>query len=219
MYSLRPLDMCSTTTEKYQTLGRPLKMSLPLDSPLGKEGELVRPIKPHKSIMVNSVCLGDFGLTIKAGTPVKPTVQSPCQFCAPERFHGALPTFATDMWSYFCIFAELYIGFRVNRGFGDVSVVDSMVGTFGPLPESWKGSYSGFGSYNEFWYDPQTRATPHMTLEARISEIRPEVSLMERELVLSVLQRGFSYIPEHRLTAAQLLQDSSFQALMNIYSL
>jgi hypothetical protein len=37
--------------------------------------------------------------------------------------------------------------------------------------------------------------------------------------VLKVLQRGFSYVPQSRFTASQLLGDSSFMALMNLYGL
>lgn len=219
MYSLQTLETCKTTTEKYLFLGRPFKMPLPLTFPLWKQGELVIPIKPLESIVGNSVHLGDFGLTIKAGTLVTPTVQSPFQFCAPERFYGALPTFATDMWSYFCIFYQLYADFPLIYGYGVVSVVSYIISTFGHLPEAWKGSYSGFGSHEESWYDPQRGPRPGGTLEARILQARPEVSPAERELVLSILTRGFSYLPEHRLTAAQLLQDSSFRALMSIYGL
>jgi serine/threonine protein kinase len=32
-------------------------------------------------------------------------------FRAPERFHNVNPNFASDMWSYMCLFTVLYLGF------------------------------------------------------------------------------------------------------------
>ena len=177
------------------------------------------PMKPHGSIVGDGVCLGDFGLTIKAGTRVTSTMQAPVAFCAPERFHGEMPTFATDMWSYLCIFAELYIGRPLVCGPGTAFIVEYIVDTFGPLPESWKGSYVAGGTCHESWYDPERRPRPEVSLETRLAKHRPDIGIVERQHALRVSQRGFSYLPQRRFTASQLLGDSSFSALMNIYGI
>lgn len=192
---------------------------MPQSSPLWKNAELVMPMKPHEIIVGDAVRLGDFGLTIKAGTPVKPSVQFPIDYCAPEWFHGKMPTFATDMWSYFCIFAELYLGRPLISGPGNTYIVNHIVDTFGPLPESWEGSYVVGGSCQASWYDPQRRPRPELALDMMLSMHRPDISKMEEQHVLRILQRGFSYIPERRFTASQLLRDPSFKALMEIYGL
>lgn len=54
-------------------------------------------------------------------------------------------------------------------------------------------------------------------LAARIARMRPDTSQAERELVLSIMHKGFCYLPERRITAEQLLQDPSFRAIMDIY--
>lgn len=40
---------------------------------------------------------------------------------------------------------------------------------------------------------------------------------IERDLALSVMLKGFCYLPERRITAGQLLQDPSFKALMEMH--
>ena len=55
------------------------------------------------------------------------------------------------------------------------------------------------------------------TLEHKIDRLRPDVCQEEREHALSIMYRGFSCAPEHRITAALLLEDPSFNALMSYY--
>ncbi|KAK2744270.1 hypothetical protein FQN57_004355 [Myotisia sp. PD_48] len=52
-------------------------------------------------------------------------------------------------------------------------------------------------------------------LKAIIHKARPNASETERKHALSVISRRFSYLPENRLSASELLEDPSFQALMN----
>jgi len=170
-----------------------------------------------ESLLAETVYLGDFGLTIKTGTSVSQKVQSPAVYCAPERFHNADPSFASDIWSYMCLFAELYLGFTPFYGTGSASVVSYMVNILGPLPEQWKGYYNGAGTSDDSWYDQTREAVPTMTLKAMVKRARPEASETERNHVLSVMSKGFCYLPESRISAAQLLQDASFNAVMKIY--
>jgi hypothetical protein len=58
---------------------------------------------------------------------------------------------------------------------------------------------------------------PEFTLEAIIAQARPDVSSTERAHVLSFMLKGFSYDPQDRITAAQLLYNASFQAVMGVY--
>jgi serine/threonine protein kinase len=214
MYSLQPLENGSTTS-KYASLGRPQKMRLFTEQ--WKEGELVMPMQPHESLVGDTILLGDFGLARKAGTPVALKLQSPATYCAPERLHGVDPSFASDMWSYMCLFFELYTTACLFPGSGYTSVVSSMVNTLGPLPVSWKGTYYARAACDTAWYDQDRQLEPTTALKAKIMRLRPDISAMELELVMSILRQGLSYHPEHRLMAAQLLEDASFKALMGIY--
>jgi hypothetical protein len=74
------LDNLDTKT-KYEYLGRPLKMALPSD--LWRQGELVRSAKVPTSLLIDQVCIGDFGMAIKAGTDVRHKMLSPLQIISP----------------------------------------------------------------------------------------------------------------------------------------
>lgn len=115
-----------------------------------------------------------------------------------------------------CIFAEFCLGFVP---FTSTSVIASMVDTLGLLPEEWKGSYVDAERSQDVWYDPNTKPSSERSLKARIEEYCYDRDPVERQHVLSVLTRGFSYYPEERPTATQLLQDASFRAIMDNYGL
>lgn len=213
MHSLRRLEDCDITT-KYELLGRPQKVAIP---ELWKSGELVAPITPQENLVESTIFLGDFGLAIESGTELGFKIQSPLTFCAPERIHGHNPSFASDMWSYMCIFASLYLNAPLFKGSATSTVVTSLVDTFGPLPVSWKGFYDGTDLSDDTWYGCQRVPEKTMTLEARIKRLRPEIDIEEFEMAMSVLRWGFSYHPDDRPTAAQLLEDGSFKALLGKY--
>jgi serine/threonine protein kinase len=219
MYGLKPFKSGSTIATKYQYLGRPRKMPIPTNQTLWKDGELVMPMTPHESLVEGNITLGDFGLAIKPGTSVECKVQSPAIYCAPERIHDKDPSFASDMWSFMCIFAELYLGFPLFYGSAPSTMVDFMVRTLGPFPLSWKGTYKGNKKHDESWYDQTRRPEPRLSLEAKVKLTRDNISPAEQQLVLSILQRGLSYSPEKRLSAGQLLEDACFKELMGAYGL
>lgn len=54
-----------------------------------------------------------------------------------------------------------------------------------------------------------------MTLAAKIKRARPEASQTEIKKVLSFMSKGFC-LPESRMSAAELLEDASFKAVMQI---
>jgi hypothetical protein len=60
-------------------------------------------------------------------------------------------------------------------------------------------------------------AFAEQTLAARIARLRPETSQTKRNLVLAMFAKVFVYLPERHATALQLLEDSSFKALITIY--
>ncbi|KAI1313353.1 kinase-like protein [Xylaria venustula] len=212
-----------STSELYQHLGRPRKVLLSsvlanLPKELGS-GELVHPVVFPENMLRPGLHLGDFGHSIISGTVPRNPMQLPLLFCAPERFHGCNQTFASDIWSFTCIFAQLYLGSEITYGDG-LSFVSRLVGTLGPFPVHWKGRYPENCGY-DWWYD-QTCTMPrtggnYITLEERIDNRRPEISPKERELALEVFRKGFQYLPENRPTAAQFLEDPSFKALMAYY--
>ncbi|SCO47792.1 uncharacterized protein FFMR_08843 [Fusarium fujikuroi] len=219
LYGLAPSENDTTIATKYSYLGRPRKMPIPTYRPMWKDGQLVMPMIPHNTVVQETITLADFGLAVKSGTSVDYKGQPPAIYCAPERIHSIDPGFASDMWSYICIFAELTLGFPLFYGSADSSVVEFMVKSLGPLPSSWKGSYEGGGQYDESWYSQNRQPDPHHTLEAKIKRALYDISPVEQQLVLSILQRGLSYSPEHRFSAGQLLEDVSFKELMAIYGL
>jgi serine/threonine protein kinase len=215
MWDIAPLDKFNTEA-KYELLGLPKKIAL--SSNLWKPGELVKSLKVPKSLLRETVYLGDFGMAAKAGDEVKTKMLWPTIYCAPERFHNRNSSFASDMWSYTCLFTQLYLGLNPWGDCGNsVSLMNTMVKVIGPLPEQWKGHYRAFGIFDNSWYDHNRMPDPTRTLEAKIRHLRPDVSPTERNHILSIISKGFSYIPEDRLSAKQLLQDASFKAVMDIY--
>jgi serine/threonine protein kinase len=221
LWSIDPIDHW-TTAEKYQRLGRPRKV--PLSEEEGIPGELVESVRFPPDMLRHPVCICDFGLSITSGTRVENTVQLPPLFCAPERLHGVFPSCASDMWSFTCIFAKLYLGVEAIYG-GGPRMISRIIGMLGlPLPEHWRGYYGDGTTAHDWWYDqsgqmPRTDILGgYETLEHKIDRLRPEISRDEREHALSIMYRGFAYLPEQRITAAQLLEDPSFNALMSYYN-
>ncbi|KAI1041806.1 hypothetical protein LB505_008461 [Fusarium chuoi] len=224
MFGLSSFETGADISTKYQILGRPQKMELPTNQEMWKDGQLVAPMAPKDSFVVqDTITLGDFGLTIRSGTEVDFKLQVPAGYCAPERMHGLNPTFASDMWSYMCIFAELYLKWPLfGAGFfggGIRSIVGLLIRVLGPLPMPWKGSYEGSGESDDSWYDQSKVPEPGMSLESRVTQSWDPVDPAEQQIVLSILRRGFSYLPEKRLSAGELLEDASFKALMEMYGL
>ncbi|KAH7202718.1 uncharacterized protein BKA55DRAFT_600537 [Fusarium redolens] len=130
-----------------------------------KPGELVMPIALRKE------------LVMQRG-------QLPAIYCASERVHGVDLSFISDMWSYMCLFVELY---------GDSCDLE--------------------------WYNQHQKPSPHLGLEDKILRLRPDINTTELRLILDILRWGFLYLPEHRLTAVQLLDSVLFKDLMAIYRL
>lgn len=218
MWDMVPLDSYDIST-KYKYLGRPKKIAMNPHPGL-QQAEVVKQMEVPQSLVKENVYLGDFGLAMTAGTSVSCKAQSPNIYCAPERFHKVDPSFASDMWSYMCLFVELYLGLvpfhGIFEGAGSTIVISDMVNALGPLPEHWKGNYEGVGTEVDWWYDQGRKPVPGMTLAARIKHARPEASQTEMENVLSFMSKGFCYLPESRMSAAELLEDASFKAVMQI---
>ncbi|KAL6909083.1 hypothetical protein GGI43DRAFT_167756 [Trichoderma evansii] len=108
-------------------------MPLPISRPMWKGGELVMPMTPHDSLVEGTINLGDFGLAIKSSTSVECKVQSPAIYYAPERIHDMDPSFASDMWSFMCIFAELYLGFPLFMAQRTLQRLTSWLELWGPF--------------------------------------------------------------------------------------
>jgi serine/threonine protein kinase len=166
-----------------------------------------------------SFYLGDFGLALKRSD----SPDSECednltiQFLSPERLHKKVPSVACGMWSYMCIFAELYLDFIPFTTMVEDGSVTAMVNSLGALPENWKNDYLYPRHSHDSWYNQDSRPSPDFNHHTQIACAHPNVSSHEQELVHCILAGGFTYDPEKRLTAAQLLQDASVQGLMDIY--
>jgi serine/threonine protein kinase len=214
MWGMVPLHNLDRSA-KYEALGRPLKRIIPYVE-LWKQGELVRPIEVPENLRSEDFYLGDFGLAMQLGDPVIPRGYLPMQFCSPDRLHKKAPSFACDMWSYMIIFAEFYLGYTPFSTHLKGGIISGIVRCLGPLPESWKGLYSHPGGLNS-WYDQGITPNPKHDLASTVAYWRPDADPAERELVHSIMNRVFTYSPEERLTATQLLQDPSFKAIMDKY--
>ncbi|EEQ32722.1 hypothetical protein McanCB56680_005701 [Microsporum canis] len=200
---------------KYKTLGRPLKVAIP-DEPW-KPGEVVKPMVIPASMRTETFYLGDFSLAMRVGTPVTQTGSPPIHYCSPERLHGHEPSLACDMWSYMVIFTELYSGFKPFYDVAKGGLVTDIVQRIGPLPAEWKGHYCDPTEALDSWYNQDCTPDPKDSLKDVIIRKRSDAAPEERRHALSILSRGFCVIPEKRLTARQLLQDPSFQAIIDLH--
>lgn len=212
MWGIKQLDNLSRK-ELYEKVGRPLKDKIPL--PLHKRGELVKPLKVPEKLCTGDFYLGDFGISLKLGEPMRIDGYPPLEYSSPDRIHGEAPSFACDMWSYMCIFSELYMSRNPFYIRGKGEVLTSMVHRLGPLPKHWHGKYSIDGQSLDLLYDQDRAPEPGASLADFIGEHRPDADPVEREHILSIMSRGFSYDPQKRPTASQLLRDPSFNAIMN----
>ena len=211
MWDMAPLGHL-TLPALYEVVGRPQKAKIFANT--WKEGEFVTPVQVKRSVLGGDIFLGDFGLSIEPGTSVKCKWQSPTVYCPPERFHGSDPSFAGDMWSYMCIFAQLYLGVLP---FASHSVVTNFVQTLGPFPRQWLDLYDAFGKPEDIWYDQSQVPNATRSSESIVRQARPDVSDEELKLALSVMSRGFSFLPERRPIATQLLEDSAFNVVINMH--
>ena len=97
------------------------------------------------------------------------------------------------------------------------SMITKMAGTLGSLPKEWKGCYNSWGTCGDWWYDQCRKPNAKKSLESIIKMKRPEVGEVERNHMVSIMKQVFTYSPDLRPTATQLLQHRSFQAVMEIY--
>ncbi|GKZ18991.1 hypothetical protein AbraIFM66951_001951 [Aspergillus brasiliensis] len=207
MWGMTSLDHLDRN-EKYEILSRPMRQTIQ-NVDLWKKGELVQPLKVPENLLTEDFYLGDFALSKKVGESVTQRGYPPSVFCSPERLHGKDTGFACDMWSYTVVFSELYLKVPLFCSIADVTRY------FGPLPEDWKGSCVFEGGLDS-WYD-QTQTPAAGSLEHCIAFLRPETDETERQHWITLMRKMFTYCPEERLTATQLLQDPSFRAIMDKY--
>ena len=214
MWGMAPLDGLSRSA-KYQSLGRPLKQTIPFVD-LWKEGELVSPVKVPDDLRTDEFYLCDFGLAKRIDDLTTQGGYPPMHYCSPDRLHKQEPSFACDMWSYMVVFSILYLRFPPFPTFLEGGVVSGMVECLGPLPAHWKGLYTHPGGLDS-WYDQSQTPDPKYDLAAKLAYFRPDADPVERQLVHSIMSKVFVYDPEKRPTANELLRDPSFRAIMDRY--
>lgn len=214
MWGMTPLHDLNRSA-KYDALGRPLKEAIPFAN-LQKQGELVWPMEVPESLRTEDLYLGDFGLAMKLGDPTLPHGYPPMQFCSPDRLHRKEPSLACDMWSYLVLFAEIYLGYVPFQFWLEGGVMSDIVRCLGPAPEQWKDLYTYPGGLDS-WYDQRTTPDKAHGLASKIAYYRPDADPIEQKHVQSIMSKVFTYCPEERLTATQLLRDPSFRAITDSY--
>lgn len=204
------------TTDKYKLLGRPRKARISEDNEV--VGELVAPAKFPSRVIGSDAYLCDFGILVKAGTPVINRLQSPADYCAPELFHNIEPGFASDIWSYRVVFLYLYTETTIFTGRGFAGRVSSIVKHAGGLPSEWLGRYELYDKeeVQASWYGQGSKAKDAHAFSAFLDQQRPDISAKEKTHVLSVIQKVFQPRPQDRLTASELLEDVDFKAVMSM---
>lgn len=74
----------------------------------------------------------------------------------------------------------------------------------------------GAGTSEDSWYDQSTKPKLRLPLAEWIKRRQSEASQTEINNVLSFMSKEFCYLPEPRLSAAELLEDDSFKAVIQI---
>lgn len=207
-------------TERYNILGRPRKARA-ISERGGVTrliGELVVPATfPSEILSSDTYYLCDFGISIEAGSSVQNKLSSPPSYCAPELFHDYEPSLASDMWSYMVCFIYIYTLYPIFGGPGFAGKLDAIMEYIGQFPLEWKGRYIGdpVGERDD-WYGT-SQHSPDKLLRTFLDQHRPDISEIEKGLVLSIISQVFRVEPEARITASELLENEDFKALMNLH--
>ncbi|KAL4958664.1 uncharacterized protein BDV14DRAFT_186266 [Aspergillus stella-maris] len=110
----------------------------------------------------------------------------------------------------------LWMGFRAFAPFQQGGAVGGIVQTLGPLSEERKGFYTHPGG-DDTLYDQSQKPNPGFTFEAQIARLIPHSDPVEQGLVLDIMKKVFTYYPEKRPSASELLKDPFFRAIMERY--
>jgi serine/threonine protein kinase len=108
--------------------------------------------------MAPLVTLANLGLT---DIGITNTLQGPPYYQA-RNGTTVIPSYSADMWSYICIFAELYMGATGFRRLG-ASGLEAV--TPYSVRSLRQGTYTGPGDSDSSWYDPKTMAKHEFSLE------------------------------------------------------
>lgn len=87
----------------------------------------------------------------------------------------------------------------------------------GSLPQEWKGRCDAYdeAKAKASWYG---NGSPTKVMFSDFLDThRPDVSLAEKALVLSIIQQVFCPRPDDRVTAVELLENEDFKAFMSIH--
>ncbi|KAJ0423567.1 kinase-like domain-containing protein [Aspergillus carlsbadensis] len=200
---------------KYTELTRPLREKIPHVQSAYKTGELVRAANAPNHLRTDAFHLGDFGLAKKLTDPETQRGYPDLKFCSPERLHSHEPSTACDVWSYMVVFSILYLDFPLFTTIGG-SVIGDDVLCLGPLPAEWRWSYTHPGG-RDSWYDQSAEPDPRHDLASKVALRRSHADPAERAHVVAIMAKVFVYDPAKRPTAAELLADPDFRAIMDRY--
>lgn len=224
MFGLKPngLDQGPTPAERYRQIGRPQKLPLQVGEATWRPGDLVAHIIWPDALLDKSIFLGDFGLTIRTDSPPTDGFEPPLPFYAPELFFkGHVPSFASDIWGYMCVFTCLFIGSSPFGIWHPFMTLSRMVDALGPLPQEWDGRFDRHLNPDQEtggWFD-QSKVPDDYQDELVDSMQSDLVGTRERELILDVMRKGFKFQPLERITAQQLMNDASFLELLSMHGI
>lgn len=209
-----------SVTERYNILGRPRKARA-ISERGGVTrliGELVVPATfPAEILSSDAYYLCDFGISMETGSSVQNKLSSPPIYCAFELVHDFEPNFASHMWSYMVCFIYIYTLHPPFEGPSFSGKLDAMVEYIGQFPLEWKGRYIGdpVGERDD-WYGTSQQSTDTL-FSTFLDKRRPDISEVEKGLVLSIISQVFRIEPEARVTASELMVNEDFKALMNLH--
>ncbi|RYY34255.1 hypothetical protein EON62_03465 [archaeon] len=172
-----------------------------------------RDLKTSNLLMDNAgrLCVADFGLARKYGSPVRSYTQSVVTlwYRAPELLLGATTyTTAVDMWSVGCIFAELLSKkplFQAHTEMKQLSAIFDVLGT--PTDDAWP-AWRSLRYATEFAIKPRAPVSLRQVLGKGVISFGGGSTVTESGMDL--LRALLCLNPDGRCTAAQALQHPWF---------
>ncbi|KAH8645382.1 kinase-like domain-containing protein [Tricladium varicosporioides] len=161
--------------------------------------------------LIEQICIIDFGESFQSSSPPA-DIGIPEEYLAPEVLieGGASIGPACDLWALGCTLFEIRRQIPLFYMIPDRDeLLAEMVGFFGKLPELWWGQWEARANFFD-----ENIALSHKTEGFKIGskdKIALDMPEEEHKLLKDLLTKIFTYIPENRLSAAEVIQHDWFK--------